>query len=382
MRNWVGLLVAMLTLLVASRGLAQSSVSSVPNPRSNNQWVSDNAHMISDPAEARINQMIDAIEAEQGVEIAVVTVDDVDTATPKDFATALFNHWGIGKADKNNGLLVLMVKGQRRLEMETGYGTEAVLTDGWLKSMQMSHMIPAFKAGRFGDGLEKGVQACIARLRKYPDGIPAAAAPPAVPADQRPGDGGPSAAAPSPSQRSDLPWGWLLFGGVVVAGGTGASVYKHRKNRTCPDCKIRMTMLPEEEDDQHLDAGQRTEEAIGAVDYQFFYCTKCSFTKLIRVGKWFSGYDDCGACGYKALSTSTRTLSSATYESSGLEEVTMSCSHCSFNSSHTRTIPKLVKADTSSSSSSFGGGGGSSFGGGGGSFGGGSSGGGGAGSSW
>ncbi|NLC57662.1 MAG: hypothetical protein GX774_12555, partial [Armatimonadetes bacterium] len=41
---------------------------------------------------------------------------------PKQFATALFNRWGIGKKGKDNGVLVLLVMEARRVEVETGYG--------------------------------------------------------------------------------------------------------------------------------------------------------------------------------------------------------------------------------------------------------------------
>src|SRR5688500_1294273 len=100
--RFAALLAGVLVLLVAPRALAISAAQ-VPNPRDRHGWVSDTADMIDAATEDRINDMIDGIESEQGVEIAVVTVDSVDTATPKDFATQLFNHWGIGKASSNNG---------------------------------------------------------------------------------------------------------------------------------------------------------------------------------------------------------------------------------------------------------------------------------------
>ncbi|MCA9622634.1 MAG: hypothetical protein KC731_26620 [Myxococcales bacterium] len=162
--------------------------------------------------------------------------------------------------------------------------------------------------------------------------------------------------------------------GVVAVGGAGA--WHHRRQRTCPQCAIRMEMIPDEEDDVKLDAGQRTEEAIGSVDYQLFFCRQCGFNRVIENGKWFSGYSRCGGCGYKTSRTTSTTISAATTTSTGLEEVSTSCEHCGASSTHTRVIPMISPPSDNSSSSS------SSFGGGSDSFGGGSSGGGGAGSSW
>jgi uncharacterized protein len=247
--------------------------------------------------------------------------------------------------------------------------------------MQQRVMVPAFKAGSYGAGLEAGVAECIARLRQDPNTISEGAAP--VPAGPPRSSTRPQVT--NPRSGSEPPWMLILslgLGGAFV-GGFGA--WRYKVNRTCPSCKIRMAMLLEDEDDAKLDAGQQAEEALGSVDYQFHYCTQCDFAKLIVKKAWFSGYSRCDACSYRTSRTSSRTLEYATYESSGLEEITTQCSHCSHTSSHTRVIPRKVRVESSSSSSGssgFGGGGGFSGGGGGGSFGGGSSGGGGAGSSW
>lgn len=361
-------------LLWSSTALA-IRVEDVPNPRLDGSgWVSDNTDSIDPETEARINRMIDEVERDLGVEIAVVTVDRIDDApTPKDFATALFNRWHIGKADRDNGLLILLVLSQRRLEMETGYGVEAALTDGWLATMQQRSMVPAFRAGNYGAGLEEGVRASIARLRTGPaptGGSGASGHGPVAP-DLAPG-------AARPGTLASLPWLPIGGGLGLLALAIAFSVWLYRKNRTCPTCKIRMAMLPEQEDDVHLSPGQRTEERIGSIDYQFYHCTQCAFSKLIVKTKWFSGYGRCGHCNYRTSSSHSRTITPATYDSSGLAEVTTRCANCGHQSTHTRTIPRLQRPSSSSSSSHRGGGGG----GGGRGFGGGSSGGGGAGSSW
>ena len=85
-------------------------VSSVPNPRKHNLWVVDVVDIIDEKTEQDINAYIEQLHQDSGVEIALVTVQDV-SETPKDFATALFNHWGIGDNEDNNGLLILMVMG-------------------------------------------------------------------------------------------------------------------------------------------------------------------------------------------------------------------------------------------------------------------------------
>jgi uncharacterized protein len=366
-----------LALLVAAPALAMS-IHEVPNPRARGSWIADTNDMIDAATEARLDQAISAFEAERGAEIAVVCVESVDTPTPKDFATGLFNLWHVGKAGKDDGLLVLMVRGERRLEMETGYGLEPVLTDGWLKTMQQDEMIPFFKAGDYGAGLEAGVRASIARLRAYPDGVPAGAEPPR------------RAAVAPPTARGGSTgggrWPLFLFGGFVVLAGGAWRVLAQRAERTCPRCRILMTMVPEDEDDALLGAGEQAEEDVGSIDHQLYQCATCDFGKHIRVESWLSSMRTCRSCGYKTARRSSRTIREPTYTSTGLREVTRSCLHCHHDEIDHESIPMRTRSTSSSSGFSGGSswsGGSSSFGSSSSSsFGGGSSGGGGAGSSW
>ena len=117
-----------------------------------------------------------------------------------------------------------------------------------------------------------------------------------------------------------------------------------------------MSLLPENEDDQYLDAGQIAEERIGSIDWQYRYCKTCGESRLIKKGSWFSAYSSCGSCGYKTMSQSETTISAASYSSSGLARVTETCKHCDHQRSWTRTIPQLQQSSSSSSSGGFGGG--------------------------
>ena len=149
--------------LVAVLVVAVVGVADVPSPRPAG-WVTDQAGVLSPDEEAALDRTLDALHRDRGAEVAVVTVDDVP-GSPKAFATELFNTWGIGRAGHDDGVLVLLVVGQRRLEIETGIGLEAALPAAWLTELQMSRMVPAFKQGRLGAGLQAGVDGLALRLR-------------------------------------------------------------------------------------------------------------------------------------------------------------------------------------------------------------------------
>jgi len=139
------------------------TVQEVPNPRQvNNTWVTDNANILSDITETQLNQMISDLEAKNGSEIAVVTVPDTKpSATPKAFATELFNSWGIGNKGKNNGVLLLISSGERRVQIETGSGIQSILPDGKVVKIIKTEITPRFKQQDFDGGTLAGTKALV-----------------------------------------------------------------------------------------------------------------------------------------------------------------------------------------------------------------------------
>ena len=135
-------------------------IASIPNPRLQNSWIVDEPGVLG-PRKAEMDSMIDKLEKGNGSEIAVVILTSIDDNVPKDFAVELFNTWGIGKKGKDNGLLILHVMDQRRIEIETGYGTEAVLPDAKCKWIIDDVAIPFFKKGSFADGHYEMLRAAI-----------------------------------------------------------------------------------------------------------------------------------------------------------------------------------------------------------------------------
>ncbi len=142
------------------------TVQDVPNPRQiDRSWVTDMANLLNPQTKAKVNQLISQLEAETGTEIAVVTVPDTAPApTPKQFATKLFNYWGIGKKGINNGVLFLISKSDRRVEIETGYGIEKILPNAQIGEIIDQLIIPHFKQGDLAGGTLAGIQALTKAL--------------------------------------------------------------------------------------------------------------------------------------------------------------------------------------------------------------------------
>ena len=133
------------------------TVKTVPNTRlyGNDIHVSDPDGFLSDSAEMRINTALCAIRDK--ADVFLVTLASIGDAESKRFATELFNHWGIGDAETNNGVLLLFVEDQHALEFETGYGAEETLTDARCQRIFTNTIVPYFRVGDYEGGLCAGV---------------------------------------------------------------------------------------------------------------------------------------------------------------------------------------------------------------------------------
>jgi uncharacterized protein len=127
---------------------SQTFYESLPNPKTTeNSWVLDQANILGN-YKSEIDSLISEYEKKTSIEIAVVILPTIGDRVPKEAATEIFNLWGIGKKGKDNGVLVLHVLDQRRIEIEVGYGLEGDLTDVKTTWIVNEISIPFFKEDR------------------------------------------------------------------------------------------------------------------------------------------------------------------------------------------------------------------------------------------
>lgn len=133
------------------------TVDMVPNTRlqSNFIHVSDPDNYLSAQTEMKINTALSAIR--DTADVFLVCLSSIGYEEPANFRTKLFNKWGIGDKEKNNGLLLLFVEDVHAFEFETGYGIEPILPD--IKCFEIfNHTIkPYFKEGDYEGGMYAGV---------------------------------------------------------------------------------------------------------------------------------------------------------------------------------------------------------------------------------
>lgn len=130
------------------------TIDSIPNPRAiHGGFLSNPDDLVSVSEAKEIDRLLIDLEKKTGVEYAVVIVDSIGVQVPREFATELFNTWKIGKKGKDNGLLLMIVIGQRRWEFETGYGLEGILPDAKLKRIGEGNLPANFRKKEYGKGI-------------------------------------------------------------------------------------------------------------------------------------------------------------------------------------------------------------------------------------
>ena len=160
---------ACLALLLATNARGAEPLGSIPNPRvRNGTWVTDTSATLDPKTVALLNERAAAFERDTTSEIAIVVIRSLDGVTIEEAAVKLFQMWGIGKKNRDNGLLFLWSTGDRRVRVEVGYGLEGALPDGKVGAILDQYVIPRFRANQFDQGLIDGVTALMAAARNEP----------------------------------------------------------------------------------------------------------------------------------------------------------------------------------------------------------------------
>ena len=155
-----------LVFIASSVGCSQSGKIKRLIPARPTGWVSDFEKNFTDEQVQFLDSMIRKHESETANEIAVVTLalDTVSIQSEKEFdqfSLTLFNKWGIGKKEKNNGVGIIFSGKLRKLRIQVGKGMESKLTNAEAKFIIDSLIIPEFKTSNYFQGILKGLQAVM-----------------------------------------------------------------------------------------------------------------------------------------------------------------------------------------------------------------------------
>lgn len=123
-------------------------------PEKSNRLVNDYTSTLSSEETSALEQKLIAYNDTTSTQVSIVIVSSLEGLEVNDYAVQLANKWGIGRQEKNNGVLVLIGLSEKRMTIQTGYGLEGVLPDAICKRIIEREMKPSFKRGDFYDGLD------------------------------------------------------------------------------------------------------------------------------------------------------------------------------------------------------------------------------------
>jgi len=123
--------------------------------------VSDYAGMISPSARQILETTLAQFEQETSNQVVVVTFPSLEEESLEDFSIRLAEKWKIGQKGKDNGVIFLIFKNDRKMRIEVGYGLEGALPDLTAGIILDQIVKPRFREGKFDEGIIEGVQAII-----------------------------------------------------------------------------------------------------------------------------------------------------------------------------------------------------------------------------
>ncbi|MBK9328015.1 MAG: TPM domain-containing protein [Sphingobacteriales bacterium] len=147
------LAIILLTLHFFAGGqtLDKEGIPDIPTPF---RLVNDFASMLSNENRDALETKLLAYNDSTSTQIYIVCVETIGDYSIEDFALRLGRKWGIGQKDKNNGVLILVSKNDRKVDIEIGYGLESYVTDYDSKHIIDELIVPAFKQNNYYRGLE------------------------------------------------------------------------------------------------------------------------------------------------------------------------------------------------------------------------------------
>jgi len=294
-------------------------------------YVANPDGILSQAAVARLNVALDSMRRSLTIEPMVVAVDDIeDPSEASDFATELFTLWGLGKADKDNGLLILIVKDQHKVTIRTGYGLEGALPDITCGRIIRNVMAPAFREEDYDAGV-LGAVAIIDEIVSDP-AVAEEYRSDQADADNQNGEDEDFfliyltvvctiavgmllvflLGLGSVRKRSDL-WkynhfiGWKPAYLILTFAGIGIPLiaslplllclnYWRNHPRKCPNCGAKMKKVDEVHDNDYLTPAQDLEERLNSVDYDVWLCPECGEADIIPYVSTASPYIECDRC--------------------------------------------------------------------------------------
>ena len=146
------------TLIIFSLRFAEAQK---PVPELWGLHVHDEAHVLTQATIDKLEQQLIAYQDSTSNEIAVLIIPTLDGDALEDYSLRVVEKWQLGKKNKDNGVLLLIVVDDHKIRIETGYGLEGVLTDANTSRIIRNEIAPSFRQDQYDEGVIGGINAIM-----------------------------------------------------------------------------------------------------------------------------------------------------------------------------------------------------------------------------
>ncbi len=137
----------------------------IPDPTG---YINDYENIFTDNQKIILDSLLKAFDKQNTIEIAILTLDSSQTTALEfdDLVLKIAKKWGVGKKNKDNGILIGLSSSLRTMRIQNGFGIEKVLTNEYTQKIINIYCIPQFKKGDYFEGTKQCIYALIDKLKQ------------------------------------------------------------------------------------------------------------------------------------------------------------------------------------------------------------------------
>jgi uncharacterized protein len=121
-------------------------------------YVNDFAKVMTIGEVKTLDAILANYEKKSTIEIAIVTIPSLEGQSIEEYTIGLAQKWGVGKKDKNNGIVILNSIKDKKWRIEVGYGLEGYITDAYGATLGNEFLTPSLKQGKYFEAYEGTVE--------------------------------------------------------------------------------------------------------------------------------------------------------------------------------------------------------------------------------
>ncbi len=123
--------------------------------------VNDYADVLSSNTKSQLERELKAFEDSTSNQVVVLTINSLEGTNLEEYSINVAQTWKLGQKGKDNGVLLLVVKDDRKMRIEVGYGLEGSLTDARCSTIIQRAILPRFRKGDYDGGVKAGIDGIL-----------------------------------------------------------------------------------------------------------------------------------------------------------------------------------------------------------------------------